>query len=178
MENIRKSNVKRGEVYYANLSPVVGSEQGGYRPVIILQNDIGNKYSPTVIVAAITSKTDKKALPVHVSVPNEFGLEENSVILLEQIRTIDKMRLEGLVGTVDEKTLNQTEKALNLSFDINKKPDWSKALNLCLCSVCAGYFYNSGEHHIKRADYSQDIKERCTYCNYRQGYDFLVLPKY
>jgi mRNA interferase MazF len=177
MQNIRITNVNRGEVYYANLSPVVGSEQGGYRPVIILQNNIGNKHSPTVIVAAITSKTGKNTLPVHVSIPNDFGLEENSVILLEQIRTIDKFRLECFVGMVDEDVLAKTQKALNISLDINKKPKWDKALELCLCPICAGNFYNSNEHYIKRADYNQTIKDTCTYCNTRQGYDYKILNK-
>ena len=87
-------NVKRGDIFYADLSPVVGSEQGGLRPVLIVQNDIGNKYSPTVIAAAITSKLDKAKLPTHIDVyAEQFGLSKNSVVLLEQIRTLDKRRL-------------------------------------------------------------------------------------
>ena len=85
--------VKRGDIFYADLSPVVGSEQGGVRPVLVVQNDIGNKYSPTVIIAAITSQMNKVKLPTHVEVSAEFGLPKNSVVLLEQIRTIDKKRL-------------------------------------------------------------------------------------
>lgn len=177
MKNASVSNIKRGGVYYANLSPVVGSEQGGYRPVVILQNDIGNKHSPTVIVAAITGKTGKKSLPVHVGIPNDFGLEENSVILLEQIRTIDKVRLEHFVGIVDKDILKRLEKAINISLEINRKPDWKDALVLCLCPACARGFYDSGEHYIKRADYKQTVKDTCTYCNTRQGYDYLVLQK-
>ena len=88
------NSIKRGDIYYADLSPVVGSEQGGVRPVLIVQNDVGNKYSPTVIAAAITSKTDKTKMPTHIDVyADSFGLEKNSVILLEQIRTLDKKRL-------------------------------------------------------------------------------------
>ena len=90
-------NIKRGDIYYADLSPVVGSEQGGIRPVLIVQNDVGNKYSPTVIAAAITSRTDKSKLPTHIDVfADKFGLEKNSVVLLEQIRTLDKKRLRAL----------------------------------------------------------------------------------
>ena len=94
--------VKRGDIFYADLSPVVGSEQGGVRPVLVVQNDVGNKYSPTVIIAAITSQMNKVKLPTHVEVSAEFGLPKNSVVLLEQIRTIDKKRLREKVGFTDE----------------------------------------------------------------------------
>ena len=88
-------NIKRGELYYADLSPVVGSEQGGIRPVLVVQNDVGNKYSPTVIAAAVTSKINKAKLPTHIELPsNVYGLQRDSVILLEQIRTLDKRRLK------------------------------------------------------------------------------------
>ncbi|MEG1529628.1 MAG: type II toxin-antitoxin system PemK/MazF family toxin, partial [Clostridia bacterium] len=91
--------VKRGELYYADLSPVIGSEQGGVRPVLIVQNDIGNKYSPTIIAAAITSQLDKAKLPTHIAISAEqYGLQKDSVILLEQIRTIDKKRLKEKIG--------------------------------------------------------------------------------
>ena len=95
--------IKRGYLYYADLSPVVGSEQGGIRPVLIIQNDIGNKYSPTVIVAAITSQINKAKLPTHIEISaNEYGLNKDSVILLEQIRTIDKKRLREKIGCLDK----------------------------------------------------------------------------
>ncbi|MGB4231650.1 MAG: type II toxin-antitoxin system PemK/MazF family toxin, partial [bacterium] len=95
-------NVRRGDIYYADLSPVVGSEQGGVRPVIVIQNDIGNRYSPTTIVAAITSQIDKAKLPTHIEISaNEFGLDKDSVILLEQIRTIDKRRLKTRIGHLE-----------------------------------------------------------------------------
>ena len=93
-------NVKRGDIYHADLDPVFGSEQGGYRPVLVIQNNIGNKYSPTVIVAAITSK-EKMKLPTHIAVPEMEGLEKDSVVLLEQLRTLDKRRLENYVCTLD-----------------------------------------------------------------------------
>ena len=92
-------NIKRGELYYADLSPVVGSEQGGIRPVLVVQNDVGNKYSPTVIAAAVTSKINKAKLPTHIELPsNVYGLQRDSVILLEQIRTLDKRRLKERIG--------------------------------------------------------------------------------
>ena len=96
-------DIKRGYLYYADLSPVVGSEQGGVRPVLIIQNDIGNKYSPTVIVAAITSQINKAKLPTHIEISaHEYGLNKDSVILLEQIRTIDKKRLREKIGCLDK----------------------------------------------------------------------------
>ena len=110
-------SVKRGDIYYADLSPVVGSEQGGTRPVLIIQNDVGNKFSPTVIAAAITSKTDKSKLPTHIEVYAEhYGLSRDSVILLEQIRTIDKKRLKEKMGHLDDDVMNRVNNAITVSF--------------------------------------------------------------
>ena len=111
--------IKRGELYYADLSPVVGSEQGGIRPVLIVQNDTGNKFSPTVIGAAVTSKLNKAKLPTHIELnANEFGLPKNSVILLEQIRTLDKKRLKEKMGTLDCTSMGMVDKALSVSFGL------------------------------------------------------------
>ena len=113
------NTIRRGDIYYADLSPVVGSEQGGVRPVLIVQNDVGNKYSPTVIAAAITSKTDKNKMPTHIDVlADEFGLEKNSVILLEQIRTLDKKRLREKMGHLDENVMNEVNSAISVSFGL------------------------------------------------------------
>lgn len=112
-------SVKRGEIYYADLSPVVGSEQGGVRPVLIVQNDMGNKHSPTVIAAAITSQREKSKLPTHIEVPaKECGLSKNSIILLEQIRTIDKRRLKEKMGMLDQNSMTQVNNALSVSFGL------------------------------------------------------------
>lgn len=109
--------IKRGELYFADLSPVVGSEQGGVRPVIILQNDVGNKYSPTVIVAAITSKQFKAKLPTHIELSaEEYGLSKDSIILLEQIRTIDKQRLKTCIGELNAKKMQEVNNALLISL--------------------------------------------------------------
>ena len=114
-----KLNVKRGEIYYADLSPVVGSEQGGIRPVLIVQNDVGNKYSPTVIAAAITSRQDKTKLPTHIEIDAmRCGLSKNSVVLLEQIRTIDKKRLKEKMGMLDNGCMNEVDSALTISFGL------------------------------------------------------------
>ena len=111
--------VKRGEIYYADLSPVVGSEQGGVRPVLIIQNDVGNKYSPTIIAAAITSKINKAKMPTHIELSaNEYGLNKDSVVLLEQIRTIDKRRLREKIGKLDTDMMGRVDKALFISFGI------------------------------------------------------------
>lgn len=112
--------VKRGDIFYADLSPVVGSEQGGLRPVLIIQNDVGNKYSPTVIAAAITSKLGKSKMPTHIDVyADKFGLAKDSVILLEQIRTIDKKRLKEKMGHLDTGVMQQVNDALSVSFGLS-----------------------------------------------------------
>ncbi|MFY9416803.1 MAG: type II toxin-antitoxin system PemK/MazF family toxin [bacterium] len=112
-------NVRRGDIYYADLSPVVGSEQGGVRPVIVIQNDIGNRYSPTTIVAAITSQIDKAKLPTHIEISaNEFGLDKDSVILLEQIRTIDKRRLKTRIGHLEGEIMNKVNSGLQISLGL------------------------------------------------------------
>ncbi|PKK95703.1 MAG: PemK family transcriptional regulator [Tenericutes bacterium HGW-Tenericutes-4] len=109
--------IKRGELYYADLSPVVGSEQGGVRPVLILQNDVGNKYSPTVIVAAITSQINKAKLPTHIELSSkEYYLPKDSVILLEQIRTIDKTRLQQKLGQLTEDKMEKVNEAMLISL--------------------------------------------------------------
>ena len=112
-------NIKRGDIYYADLSPVVGSEQGGVRPVLIIQNDVGNRYSPTVIAAAITSQRDKTNLPTHISVNADgCGLSKDSIVLLEQVRTIDKQRLKERMGSLDTSSMGLVDKALSVSFGL------------------------------------------------------------
>ena len=111
--------VTRGDIYYADLSPVVGSEQGGVRPVLVVQNDVGNKFSPTVIIAAITSRLSKAKLPTHIELnKDKFNLPKDSVVLLEQIRTLDKLRLKEKVCTLDPKTMQSVDIALLISFGI------------------------------------------------------------
>lgn len=114
------NSIHRGEIYYADLSPVVGSEQGGVRPVLIVQNDVGNKHSPTVIAAAITSQRDKAKLPTHIEVNGAgCGLSKDSVVLLEQIRTLDKKRLKERMGQLDNTAMTQINNALSISFGLH-----------------------------------------------------------
>ena len=111
--------VKRGDIYYADLSPVVGSEQGGLRPVLIIQNDVGNRYSPTVIAAAITSRMGKNRLPTHIDIhADKVGLAKDSVVLLEQIRTLDKRRLKEKMGHLDDGMMNAVNTAIAVSFGL------------------------------------------------------------
>jgi mRNA interferase MazF len=111
--------VKRGDIYYADLSPVIGSEQGGVRPILVIQNDVGNKYSPTIIIAAITSQINKARLPTHVEITaQDFGLPKDSVVLLEQIRTIDKKRLREKIGKFDEDMMRKVDQALKISVGL------------------------------------------------------------
>ena len=113
------TNVKRGDIFYADLSPVVGSEQGGTRPVLIVQNDTGNKHSPTVIAAAITSQTGKARLPTHINITGaSAGLSKDSVVLLEQIRTIDKRRLREHMGRLDDVAMDKIDSAIAVSFGL------------------------------------------------------------
>ncbi|MBR0465943.1 MAG: type II toxin-antitoxin system PemK/MazF family toxin [Clostridia bacterium] len=112
-------DIKRGEIYYADLSPVVGSEQGGIRPVLILQNDVGNKFSPTVIAAAITSQQEKSRLPTHINLNSaDSGLAKDSIVLLEQMRTLDKRRLKEKTGSLSKTSMNMVDKAISVSLGL------------------------------------------------------------
>ncbi len=116
------NNIKRGEIYYADLSPVVGSEQGGIRPVLIVQNNVGNKHSPTVIAAAITSQINKAKMPTHIELSAQnFGLTKDSVVLMEQIRTIDKKRLKEKMGVLDRPCMQKVDEALAISFGLSQE---------------------------------------------------------
>ncbi|MBR6740293.1 MAG: type II toxin-antitoxin system PemK/MazF family toxin [Clostridia bacterium] len=117
-----ETTVRRGDIYYADLSPVVGSEQGGIRPVLIVQNDVGNRHSPTVIAAAITSQINKARLPTHIELAGKLcGLSKNSVVLLEQIRTIDKRRLRERMGRIDRNVMDRIDDALAVSFGLQNE---------------------------------------------------------
>jgi len=119
--------VKKGDLFFADLNPVVGSEQGGVRPIVIIQNDKGNKYSPTTVVATITSRQTKKPLPTHVEIKVGNGITKKSIVMLEQIRTIDKARLLEHIGTLEQEDVKRIDEALVISLSINKeKKKWQK----------------------------------------------------
>ena len=151
--------IKRGDIYYANLAPIVGSEQDGIRPVLAISNNAGNQHSPTVIVAAITSKK-KVMLPTHIPLNGAKELKKDSIVLLEQIRTIDKQRLKGYIGALDQTVMGKVNRALAVSVGLI---DVDEPLILCLCSVCAEQFYNSPGHVIRQVNNNQKHKELCMY---------------
>ena len=154
----------------------IGSEQEGYRPVVIIQNDVGNKHSPTVIIASITSKKDAKPkLPTHYYIDAENGLELPSIVLLEQLRTVDKRRLGNFIGHLSEKHIHGINHALAVSIGLIESVP--KKLILCLCSACADNFYGTGAYSLRRIDPQQTEKDTCTYCNQRKGYDYEIIPK-
>jgi mRNA interferase MazF len=162
----------RGDIYFANLGDAYGSEQGGRRPVIIVQNNIGNTFAPTVIVVPITSKAKTK-LPTHLPLNNITGIRKGSVALMEQVRTIDKSRLNKRVGSLSTVGVRLMDAALLKSLDLNKKTKEAADL-LTLCATCSRSFFDCGEYKARRADYNQQSKEPCTACSVRMGFDYLV----
>ena len=168
--------IKRGDIFYADLRPVVGSEQGGIRPVLIIQNDVGNRHSPTVICAAITSKMNKAKLPTHIEIDaSAYGIEKDSVILLEQLRTIDKRRLENYIGRLDEYHIRRINRALAVSVGLIE--EMPKNLIMCLCPACANNFYGTGSYYLRRVNPKQVQRDVCTYCGQNIGYDYEVVKK-
>lgn len=167
----------RGDIYYADLEPGVGSEQNGYRPVVIIQNDVGNRHSPTVIVAAVSSrKNGVETQPTHFHIGPESCLGKSSVVLLEQIRTLDKHRLERYAGRLNEKQLSGLNRALAISVGLEEQysPD---TMVLSLCGVCAENYRNTGAYYLRRVNPEQTEKETCTYCGQRMGYDYVAIRK-
>ena len=173
------NEIRRGDIFFADLNPVRGSEQGGLRPVLIIQNHIGNLHSPTVIIAPITSKLKKNSLPTHVGLPLDIGLPAKSMVLLEQVRTIDKSRLGSYVAALDDDLMDYVDGALGISLalDDSTQEEHPDEMTLCLCPICAAQFYNSPEHIIRRVDPLGAMKDDCTYCQVRKGYDYVVKTK-
>lgn len=168
--------IRRGDIFMADLNPIIGSEQEGYRTVVIIQNNVGNKHSPTVIIASITSKTGVKAkLPTHYYIDTGGDLKLPSIVLLEQLRTIDKRRLGNFIGHLSEKQICSIDHALAVSIGLIKNVPQKPTL--CLCSTCANNFYNPGIYYLCRVDPYQTAKGTCTYCNSRKGLDYEVVRK-
>jgi len=166
-----KKTIYRGEIYFAELSPSLGSEQGGRRPVLIVQNDVGNQHSSTVIVAAITAKA-KPSLPTHLPVSRVPRLRKGSVVLLEQLRTIDKMRLERFVGRLGFVAMRFVDAALATSLAL-PEPE----MVLTLCAQCTHDFNGTDAYWLRRVDESQPFMEPCTLCSTRMGFDYEVARK-
>ena len=169
----------RGEYNQMLLDKATGANgiiQEKYRPVLILQNNTGNKYSPTVIVAAISSKVDAKAkLPTHYILQAENGLELPSLVLLEQLRTIDKKRLGAYIGHLEEKHIRKINHALAVSVGlIEEVPE---NLIMCLCPACANNFYGTGSYYLRRVHPDRVEKNICTYCGQRPGFDYEVVKR-
>ena len=179
LENLEDTKMikepQRGDMYVADLSPVRGSEQDGKRPVLIIQNNMGNRHSSTVIVAAITS-SPKTYIPTHVSLFDVPILEKQSVVLLEQIRTIDKIRLEEYIGELYSKHMREVNNALAISLGL--KSVIVQHMEMSLCGKCASQFYDLPDHKIRRVDYNQEVKEPCMFCNTRHGYDYDITTRY
>jgi mRNA interferase MazF len=167
-------SILRGDLYYADLNPVVGSEQGGVRPCLIIQNNTGNRFSPTVIVAAITSKV-KPHLPTHLPIncPPELG--HTSVVLLEQLRTIDKSRLGRYVGSIGLDAMRLVDAALAVSLDM-KRGKAPKLTVMTLCRTCKMQFEDSG-FATQLIGSLTDAKDTCDFCNHRRGFDYCVRQK-
>lgn len=165
----------RGEIYYIDFGDGVGSEQRGYRPAVIISNNIGNRNSSTVIVAAITSRRpDKADLPTHVYVGTETGLVNPSIILLEQIRTISKDRLDDYVGKLSRGQLGALWRALAISIGETGGKD--NNIVMFLCKRCADNFRAMGKYKLRCVAKEQN-KDTCTYCNYRKGFEYELVPK-
>ena len=167
---------QRGDMYYADLGRGIGSEQEGYRPVVIIQNNIGNRHSPTVIIAAISSRVGvKPKLPTHYYINAEDGLELPSIILLEQIRTIDKHRLAKYIGRLSKEHINGMNHALAVSIDLISPV--SQKLTLCLCGACADAFRGTGAFILRKTEPIETKKEICAYCGQNPGVEFEVISK-
>ena len=166
-----KRKIRRGDIYYAYLNPVVGSEQGDCRPVLIVQNDIGNEHSPTVIVTPLTRNLRKNPLPTHVLIPKFSGLDRDSLVLAEQIRTIDRSRLSNYIGHISRDIQNSVDDALAVCIGLEKKrPPKGEMLVLTLCYRCENDFRNSDYLLVKKG--WQEIKEDCDFCKTAKGLTF------
>lgn len=162
------AGIRRGQIYLAGLDPVVGSEQGGVRPVLVIQNDMGNRHANTVIVAPLTSRL-KSGLPTHVRLSAAGGLGRDSTVMLEQIRTIDRSRLSRLLGALSRSAMLRVNAAIEVSLGLRDERSV-----MTLCPSCARAFRDEGGYLVVRADPLQRSGESCAYCGAHAGYDYLV----
>ena len=168
---MNQKNIKRGDIYYADLNPVFGSEQGGCRPVLVVQNNNGNKYSPTIVVTPITGNIYKNPLPTHVILPRSCCLVKDSLVLVEQIRTIDRSRIKEYIGHINEEQQSEIDKALDVCVGLEKRrPPKGEMLVLSLCPQCESDFRNNRYMLVKKG--WQDVKENCDICKTAKGLNF------
>jgi len=171
---MNKKTIKRGDIFYADLDPVVGSEQGDFRPVLVVQNNAGNTHSPTIVVVPITRNLLKNPLPTHVVIPQSSGLDNDSLALMEQIRTIDRSRITGYIGHIGGKVQTAIDTALLVCIGIEEhRAKKGEMLVLSLCSRCESDFRNSGYLLVKKG--WQEVKEECDFCKIRMGLNFGVV---
>ena len=168
---MNRKPVKRGDIYYANLDPVIGFEQDGTRPCLVVQNEMGNKHSPTTVIVPITRNLNKKPIPTHVTIPHISGLSADSLALVEQIRTIDRSRLCEYIGRINGVVQEKIDTALAVCVDIERNiSQKAEVITLCLCSRCENNFLDSGYVVVKKG--WQKIKEDCDFCKHRLGVTF------
>ena len=173
VKTIMDENIARGQLYFANLDPVVGSEQGGIRPVVICQNNMGNRYSPTTIVAPVTSKF-KKRLPTHIALYDQPEIENGSIILLEQIRTLDKSRLGKYIGQIKPNQIQQLDTGLSVSLGLIKTQE--EPMLITLCKSCSNHYWDTGLYWLRRPKNATGIRGSCDICT-RPGFDYEVTRK-
>ena len=170
---MKEKTIKRGDIFYADLNPVVGSEQGDVRPVLVVQNDVGNIHSPTIVVTPITKNLRKNPLPTHVLLPTSCGLDAESLVLVEQIRTIDRSRLTGYIGRIGKKEQSQIDVALTVCVGIEqRRSPKGELFDMCLCPRCESSFCDGGYLLVKRG--WQETKELCDFCKVGRGLNFGV----
>jgi mRNA interferase MazF len=169
----KKTQIRRGDMFYADLNPVIGSEQGDIRPVLVVQNNVGNQHSPTTVVVPITRSLNKTTLPTHVAIPKSSGLEDDSLALVEQIRTVDRSRLAGYMGHIGGKIQAEIDTALLKCIGIEeRRAAKGEMMILTLCTRCESDFRSSGYVLVKKG--WQEVKENCDFCQVRQGLAFGV----
>lgn len=166
--------VSRGDIFLADLNPVLGSEQGGLRPVLVIQNDTGNKHSTTVIVAPITGR-QKPQMPTHVLLSSATELRPGSIALLEQLRTIDMLRFKKKIGVVDTSEMQDIDEGLLVSLGIEEANN--NTLIMTLCPKCARFHRDTEGYIVRRLDWDQEIKESCTFCDSGLGFDYEVIRR-
>ena len=170
---MKQKKITRGDIYFANLNPVIGSEQGGFRPVLVCQNNTGNAHSPTIVIVPITRNLNKNPLPTHVVIPQSCGFDADCLALAEQIRTIDRSRLNKYIGHINGDVQQQIDTALSVCIGIEeKRSPKGEMLTLCLCHRCENDFHDSGYILVKRG--WQDVKEECDFCKTGRGLTFGV----